>query len=331
MKLTGRLCLAVPVLALGLAAALPSPAVIAEGGVRFPADMPPRNEFVIENRVAIPMRDGVNTYADVYRPAGDGRHPVLISSTPYSTERFPSAYEAPMYFAQRGYVVVIQDVRGRFDSEGAWTPFVHEARDGFDAQEWCGTQPWSTGKVGTSGASYLALTQWLAAPLRNRHLTAMAPRVGFSNLYHNWVYTGGAFQLGFNLRWGAVQMHTRTNQLQYLWMPPEQHYSTLFWHLPLLTGDERAGRVCEFYREWIRHPDDGPYWDRLGNVEKDYERIDVPAYGFGGWYDVRHSFVGACCAGFSLGPYSSRHPVTGSPFPGLTQYSGASPACSGAS
>ena len=114
----------------------------------------------------------------------------------------------------------------------------------------------------------------------------MAPRVGFSNLYHNWVYTGGAFQLGFNLRWGAVQMHTRTNRLQHLWMPPEQHYSTLFWHLPLRTGDERAGRVNEFYREWIRHPDYGPYWERLGNVEKDYAEIDVPAYGFGGWYDV---------------------------------------------
>ena len=210
---------------------------------------------------------------------------MILIRTPYSNNA-DYQVEDGVYFAQRGYAVAIQDVRGRFDSDGEWAPFVHEAEDGYDAQEWCGTQPWSTGKVGTSGASYLALTQWLAAPLRNRHLAAMAPRVGFSNLYHNWVYTGGAFQLGFNLRWGAVQMHTRTNQIQYLWMPPEQHYSTLFWHLPLLTGDERAGRVTEFYREWIRHPDYGPYWERLGNVEKDYARIDVPAYGFGGWYDV---------------------------------------------
>ena len=80
----------------------------------------------------------------------------------------------------------------------------------------------------------------------HRDLAAMAPRVGFSNLYHNWVYTGGAFQLGFNLRWGAIQMHGRANQTQYLWMPDEQHLASLVWHLPLITGDENAGRVCGF-------------------------------------------------------------------------------------
>jgi putative CocE/NonD family hydrolase len=235
--------------------------------------------------VAVPMRDGVRLWTDVYLPDAPGPFPVILIRTPYNNN-LESQVEEALYFATRGYAVVVQDCRGRFDSDGEWAPFIHEAEDGYDAQEWCGTQPWSTGKVGTSGASYVALTQWLPAPLRNRHLTAMAPRVGFSNLYHNWVYTGGAFQLGFNLRWGAIQMHTRTNQIQYLWMPPEQHLSTLFWHLPLITGDERAGRVCEFYKEWIRHPAYDAYWERLGNVERLYGEIDVPAYGFGGWYDV---------------------------------------------
>ena len=161
--------------------------------------------------IGVPMRDGVKLSTDVYLPDGPGPYPVILIRTPYSNN-VEAGVQDGVYFAQRGYAVAIQDVRGRFDSEGEWAPFVHEAEDGYDAQEWCGTQPWSTGKVGTSGASYLALTQWLAAPLRNRHLAAMAPRVGFSNLYHNWVYTGGAFQLGFNLRWGAVQMHTRTNR-----------------------------------------------------------------------------------------------------------------------
>jgi len=178
--------------------------------------------------VGVPMRDGVKLSTDVYLPDAPGPFPVILIRTPYGNN-VAAGVEDGVYFAQRGYVVAIQDVRGRFDSEGAWSPFVHEAQDGYDAQEWCGTQPWSTGKVGTSGASYLALTQWLAAPLRNRHLTAMAPRVGFSNLYHNWVYTGGAFQLGFNLRWGAVQMHTRTNRLQHLWLPPEQHSLPQVW------------------------------------------------------------------------------------------------------
>ena len=235
--------------------------------------------------VRVPMRDGVRLATDVYHPDAPGPFPVILIRTPYSTN-VESIVQDGIYFAQRGYAVIVQDVRGRFDSEGEWTPFLHEAEDGYDAQEWCGTQPWSTGKVGTSGGSYLALTQWLAASLRNRHLAAMAPRVGFSNLYHNWVYTGGAFQLGFNLRWGAVQMHTRTNRLQYLAVPPELHYSTLFQHLPLITGDENAGRDCAPYKEWIRHPSFGPYWDRLGNVERSYGDIEVPAYGFGGWYDV---------------------------------------------
>jgi putative CocE/NonD family hydrolase len=235
--------------------------------------------------VPVPMRDGVRLSTDVYLPDAPGPFPVILIRTPYSNNIDPQVQDA-VFFAQRGYAVAVQDVRGRYDSEGEWSPFVHEAQDGYDAQEWCGTQPWSTGKVGTSGGSYVALTQWLPAPLRNPHLTAMAPRVGFSSLYHNWVYTGGAFQLAFNLRWGAIQMQGRTNQVQYLWLPAEQHLSTLFWHLPLAGGDERAGRACEFYQEWIRHPAYDSYWEKLGNLENHYDQIDVPAYGFGGWYDV---------------------------------------------
>ena len=235
--------------------------------------------------VMVPMRDGIRLSTDIYMPDAPGPFPVILIRTPYNNNREPDVQDA-VYFASRGYAVLLQDVRGRGDSEGVWTPFAHEAEDGYDAQEWAGKQSWSTGKVGTSGASYVGLTQWLPAPLRNPYLTAMAPRVGFSNLYHNWVYTGGAFQLGFNLRWGAIQMHTRTNRTQYLWLPEEVHLSRLFWHLPLIAGDEAAGRPCEFYKEWIRHPSYDAYWERLGNIEAKYAEIDVPAYGFGGWYDV---------------------------------------------
>jgi len=235
--------------------------------------------------VMVPMRDGVRLSTDIYLPDSRGPFPVILIRTPYNNNREPDVQDA-VYFASRGYAVLLQDVRGRGDSEGEWAPFLHEAGDGFDAQEWAGKQSWSTGKVGTSGASYVGLTQWLPAPLRNPYLSALAPRVGFSNLYHNWVYTGGAFQLGFNLRWGAIQMHTKTNRMQYLWLPTEVHLSTLYWHLPLITGDEAAGRPNQFYKEWIRHPSYDAYWERLGNVEMQYAEIDVPAYGFGGWYDV---------------------------------------------
>lgn len=263
----------------------------------------PTHKIKMRCNLMVPMRDGVRLSTDLYMPDAPGPFPVILIRTPYNNNREPDVQEA-VYFAQRGYAVAIQDVRGRGDSEGEWSPFVHEAQDGYDAQEWAGKQPWSTGKVGTSGASYVGLTQWLPAPLRNPHLTAMAPRVGFSNLYHNWVYTGGAFQLGFNLRWGIIQMHTRTNRTQYLWMPEEVHLSQLFWHLPLITGDEAAGRPNEFYKEWIRHPSYDAYWERLGNVEAKHAEIDAPAYGFGGWYDVflqstLSNFMGVTSRGYS--------------------------------
>ena len=129
----------------------------------FPAGQPPRNDIRIENRVAVPMRDGVNLYADVYRPAGDGKYPVIVSRTPYSTERSPSAYEAAVFFSRRGYAYVYQDVRGRHESDGRWEPFRDDIADGYDTIEWAASQPWSDGKVGMEGGSYLGQVQWRAA------------------------------------------------------------------------------------------------------------------------------------------------------------------------
>ena len=263
----------------------------------------PTHPITCEIGVKVPMRDGTRLSTDVYRPAGSGPFPVVLVRTPYN-KNDEDEVDTAVYFASRGYAVVIQDCRGRYDSQGEWAPFVNEPTDGYDTQTWCGTQPWSSGKVGTRGASYVALTQIISAPLRNPYLKAMAPNVGFSNLYHNWVYTGGAFQLAFNLRWGVVQMSARTNQYRYLWMPAEAHFQHLFTHLPLISSDENAGKISEFYADWIRHPSYDPYWENLGNVEKDYAQFDVPSYGFGGWYDVfmqgtLNNFAGVKANGYS--------------------------------
>ena len=235
--------------------------------------------------VKVPMRDGVNLSTDLYLPDVEGPVPAVLFRTPYNNNA-ESSVEDCIYFASRGYAVVTQDTRGRWDSEGEWYPFIHEAQDGFDAQEWIGAQPWCDGNVGTAGGSYLALAQWQAAPMRSRFLKAMVPTVGYSNLYHNWVYTGGAFQLGFNLRWIAIQMHTRTNQVQYLWLPESNHLSTLFWHLPLITMDEAAGRASQPWRDMISHPSYDDYWRSMRPAGEHYADIQVPAYGIGGWYDV---------------------------------------------
>ena len=245
----------------------------------------PVHEVSMRFDVKVPMRDGVALSTDVYLPAVDRPVPVVLIRTPYNNNNEAIVHDC-MYFAARGYGAVTQDVRGRWDSDGDWYPFVHEAEDGFDTLEWVGQQAWCDGNVGTAGGSYVAMVQWQAAPLRSRFLKAMVPRVGYSDFYHNWVYTGGAFQLAFNLRWGAIQMSTRTNQVQYLWLPGANHLSALHWHLPLTTMDAKAGRASQVWQDWIAHPDYDDYWRRMRPVEAHYADVDVPAYGIGGWYDV---------------------------------------------
>ena len=113
----------------------------------------------------VTMRDGVKLYADVYMPARQGRFPVLITRTPYGVQR-DGVHETAMRFAQHGYANVVQDVRGRYESEGQWDPFRAEAKDGYDTVEWAAKQAWSNGKVAMQGGSYLGHVQWRAPPPR---------------------------------------------------------------------------------------------------------------------------------------------------------------------
>jgi len=233
----------------------------------------------------VPMRDGVELSTDIYLPDVDGSVPTILIRTAYDNNSEATVKDC-IYFASRGYAVAAQDVRGRWDSAGDWYPFKNEAQDGYDTQEWLGSQTWCDGNVGMAGGSYVAMVQWQSAPLRSQYLKAIVPRVGYSNFYHNWAYTGGAFQLGFNLRWGAIQMHTRTNQRQYLWFPEENHLSNLHRHLPLIDMDEAAGRNNRIWKDWIEHPSYHDYWKSFPPVEEHYSEIEVPAYGLGGWFDV---------------------------------------------
>ena len=121
--------------------------------------------ITVEQDIPVPMRDGIRLYADVYRPSGGGRHPVLLQRLPYGKHkpRYRSFYLEPLRAVNRGYVVVLQDVRGRHASEGAFYPYRHEVDDGYDTVEWCASQPWCDGNVGMFGISYHGATQWLAA------------------------------------------------------------------------------------------------------------------------------------------------------------------------
>ena len=133
-------------------------------------------EMLLDVKVA--MRDGVNLSADIYRPKAAGSFPAVLIRTPYNNNLEDLIRKAHR-LANAGYVCILQDVRGRWDSEGHFQPFNNEATDGFHTQEWIGKQSWSNGKIGMSGASYLGCVQWLSAPLRSCLLyTSPSPRDG---------------------------------------------------------------------------------------------------------------------------------------------------------
>jgi putative CocE/NonD family hydrolase len=259
------------------------------GAVKFPEAYPPTNEIVMDNLVAVPMRDGVKLYADVYRPAAAGKYPVIVSRTPYSTERAPSAYDAAVYFARRGYVYVFQDVRGRHESEGKWEPFRNDIEDGYDTIEWAAAQPWSNGKVGMQGGSYLGHVQWRAAMAKPPHLVAVFPAVAATSLYHDWITLNGGWRLSFNFGWGPVRQESRimqnTGPHTMAGGSETIGFDQMQRHLPLNDMQKLAGRNAQFYRDWIAHPDYDDYWKKL-NAEEVFDQITVPAHTFGGWFDI---------------------------------------------
>jgi putative CocE/NonD family hydrolase len=188
----------------------------------------------IQRHLATPMRDGVKLYGDLYRPARDGKFPVLVIRTPYGVQR-DGVHENLIKFAQHGYAVFVQDVRGRYESEGKWDPFRAEGPDGHDTVEWAAKQPWSNGKVGLEGGSYLGHVQWRAATQSPPSLVTLFPMVASTNIYKNWLSHGGAFRLSFNYGWGAVRMPDRIMNPQSWhtdrYAPPELKYEKILNYL----------------------------------------------------------------------------------------------------
>jgi uncharacterized protein len=256
--------------------------------LRFPAEVAPRNDIRVDNRVPVRMRDGVTLFADVYRPVEAGRYPVVVSRTPYSTERFPTAWDAAVYLARRGYVYVFQDIRGRHESEGRWEPFFDDEKDGYDTIEWAAKQPWSNGKVAMQGGSYLGQNQWRAAQAAPPSLVTIFPMVSSTSLYHDWITLNGGWRLSFNFGWGPVRQESRIMQnpgphtLEGL---RAIHYDQVQWHLPLNTMQQLVGRQARFYDDWLAHPGYDEYWKPL-DAETRFDTIGIPVHTFGGWFDI---------------------------------------------
>ncbi|MFN0171588.1 MAG: CocE/NonD family hydrolase, partial [Bryobacteraceae bacterium] len=235
----------------------------------------------------IPARDGVVLRAVVYRPDAPGRFPVFLINTPYNKmdERYLTWAQ---HFAARGYASVVADVRGRYDSDGdnyLYGP--HDGPDLYDIQSWAAKQPWSTGKIGTTGGSYLGFVQLEAAMEGNPNYTCMVPMVSPDDHYDN-VYPSGAFQLSnsVNLAW-ILGKHTNQNP------DAVPDWNKVYRHLPLKTLDQEAmGLKAQFWSDWLAHPTRDDYWPGPGhrlapgkNGAGKYHLMKVPSYNISGWYD----------------------------------------------
>lgn len=239
----------------------------------------PMYKVRIEANVRVPMRDGVTLSTDIFRPDAPGKFPAILIRTPYGKATTTSVPQA-QWFAERGYVVLQQDVRGRWDSDGHFYAFKNEANDGYDADEWIGQQPWFSGKLGTMGGSYVGYTQWAQAVRGSKYLTAIAPTVTTPQIYGNWFYIAGALHYGFAFPWGGVSIDGHVAQYN-----TGNDWATIFRHLPIVTSTEAAYHRTEHYKDWVAHPTRDAYWDGI-SFDNDYEKISVPALSVDGWYDI---------------------------------------------
>jgi putative CocE/NonD family hydrolase len=246
------------------------------------AAMADSNEVAIERDLPVRMRDGVTLRADICRPKADGKFPVLLTRTPYDKK---AVIDFCVKAAARGYVVVAQDVRGRYASEGEWYPFKYESQDGYDTVEWAAALPYSNGKVGMFGGSYVGATQYLAAIAKPPHLAGICPNYTASNYHDGWVYQGGAFEQWFNESWttglalNTISRHasSASDALNWTQKLPLLSY-------PVLQTPPTEG-LAPYFTDWLAHPSYDAYWKEW-SIEDQYAQIQIPVFSLGAWYDI---------------------------------------------
>jgi putative CocE/NonD family hydrolase len=255
----------------------------------------------IELDVPVPMRDGTILRANVYRPAGQGRWPVLLTRLPYGKDLPPgTAAQDPVQAVRRGYVVIVQDTRGCGISGGEWYPFRYEADDGADTVAWAADLPYADGRVGMYGASYFGFTQWAAASQQPPALRAMAPRVTWTDPLNGLLYRGGAFELGtagsWNLQTGlnvVFRRHAGSPQMLgaaiQAWADEVDGLgATGYWSLPLRDfGPFRREDVAPFFFDAVEAATDRTRGPAADTPVTDWlDRVDVPTLNIGGWFDL---------------------------------------------
>jgi uncharacterized protein len=257
-----------------------------------------KNHSTIKQSVDVPMRDGIMLRADIWRPSSDGRFPVLVYRTPYGRKSAEKEYTTFDHAVERGYAVLIQDVRGRYDSGGEFRPYENEGRDGFDTIEWAARQSWSNGNVGSFGLSYPGAVQWLAAVENPSHLKAMVPAMTFSTP-QNFFYAGGAWDLSW-IEWIWDNIAPDIRVKRNLPRPKSYAEATKAWQqqgekmlaeVPLDKLVELQG-IAPYYYDWLNHPPEDPWWD-WAELRNKYANVHASVLNLSAWYDDNYGPEGA--------------------------------------
>lgn len=257
----------------------------------------------LERGVDCRLSDGVLLRSDHYYPAGEGPHPTLLMRQPYGRDIASTVvYAHPVWFARHGYNVVIQDVRGRGGSDGAFYPFRHEGKDGAETIEWLRSRPECNGRIGMYGFSYQGATQLLAAAKQPQGLECIAPAMTACDLYRGWFYHNGALRLASTLGWGVqmlkedarrLGLHEASAKLEAAWSNVRTQPS----HLPYAEHPAIVDpRLPSYVRDWLQNDAPGDYWSDMDLTET-AEKIMVPALHVSGWYDT---YLEGSMQGFEL-------------------------------
>jgi uncharacterized protein len=254
----------------------------------------PRYKVQVQRDLVIPMRDLAFLRADHYHPLNtQGKNPTVLIRSPYGRNKYAGTFGALVEFcayrfAERGYEVVTQDTRGRFDSEGDFEPYFYEHEDGRATLDWLEQQPWFDGQVGMWGSSYLGIVQWAVADQPN--IKALVPGITASSLYEI-VFPDDAFDLGLMMRWigllRILQKHYRQPLFRSLTilLEVEREIRPSFQHLPVIEADAalRLG-VVPYYRRWLNEALHNPELPKQLQAV-DHQQVDAPVHLMGGWYD----------------------------------------------
>ncbi len=250
---------------------------------------PAKYEVTLEKTVMVPMRDGVRLGTDLYRPTGlTGPLPVVLIRTPYGKDTYRGATEPARMFAGQGYLVVVQDTRGKFHSEGEYRVQDDDRNDGYDTMDWIVRQPWASGRIGTYGCSYLGEVQYLLAKMRHPNHTAMIPQSASGatgpagGYYTNFgAYDGGAFLLSTAFGWFGIAGSKVKNSPR----PRNLDFVALLRSLPTIEMGRKAGYAPSEFEDFLSHPPGDPWWNSKGYLRDD-DRFNTPAIHVNSWLDV---------------------------------------------